>query len=79
MKDKIYLVMSKEGVRKMTKNPPAVKPNERSFLISIEVPDKMFLTPQFAGKMEIKESEMDTIENLEFELNLLKDWGKKVK
>ena len=79
MKDKIYLVISKTGVKKMTKTPPVINPSERSFTINVLLPDKLFSIPQFTGKMEIKENEMDTIENLEFELNLMKDWSKKEK
>lgn len=59
----------------MTKNPPAIKPNERSFTITILVPDKLFSSPQFMGKMEIKEVDLDMIDKLEFELNLLKKKG----
>jgi len=74
MKDRMYIVMSKSGIRKMTKTPPAVKPNERSFVINVIVPDRLFQTPQFAGKLEIKEDDIETIDKLEFELNLLKEW-----
>ena len=63
----------------MTKTPPVLNPNERTFMINVLVPDKLFIIPQFVGKLEIKENEMDTIENLEFELNLLKEWSNKEK
>lgn len=75
MKDKIYLVMSKTGVAKMTKNPPAIKPNQRSFTIIVSITDKIFESPQFMGKMEIKEIDLDIVDKLEFELKLLKKKG----
>ena len=67
--------MDLNGVVKMTKNPPAIRPNERSFVIKVLIPDKLFETPQFMGKMEIKEIDLDLVDKLEFELNLLKKRG----
>lgn len=79
MKDRIYLVITQNGVRRMTKGPPSVKPGERTFAINIILPDKIFELPQFSGKMEIKEEDINMIETLEFELNLMKDWSEKQK
>lgn len=77
MKARIFLVLTKNGVRRMTKSPPAVKPDERSFAITLIIPDKMFTTPRYAGKLEVKEEDLDIVEKFEFELNLMKDWGEK--
>lgn len=79
MKEKIYLVMSIHGVQKMTKNPPSINPNERIFTINVDITNKLFKIPEFSGKLEIKESDVNTIDNLEFELKLLKDWREKQK
>lgn len=72
MKDIIYLRMNSDIVLSMTKNPPVIKPKERYFKIHVSVPNKIFESVEYIGKMEITEEQLANVEQLEFELNLIK-------
>lgn len=76
MKAKIYIIMDKNEVVKMTKTPPVTKPGQRVFDIHIDIFDELFEMPQFVGKLEVKKEDIDFIDKLEFELKLLKKRGK---
>ena len=60
MKDRIFLVMNVRGVVKMTKTPPAIKPNERTFVVNVLIPDKVYLI-----KFYKLESENKVVKNAE--------------
>ena len=75
MKAKIFIVMDKDEVVKMTKPPPVTKPGQRTFDIHIDIFDGLFSMPQFVGKLEIKKEDIDIIDKLEFELKILKRKG----
>ena len=76
MKDKIYLVFNRNGVKRLSKSPPTLKGTEKVFVINITIADKVFSKPQFSGNLIVKESDLNTVDQLEFELKLLKDWSK---
>ena len=55
MKDKVYLVVSGEGVQRMTKRPPSLYREEVAISISVSVPDAAFRPSMVAVNLDVPE------------------------
>jgi len=58
MKTTVYLVMTVNGVERMTKKPPALRGNERSVAIEINVDDSIFEYSFMKTSLDIKEDDV---------------------
>lgn len=56
MKAKVYLVASRSGVLRMTKNPPDLFRGELAVALSVTIPDTAFREPILSATMEVPES-----------------------
>lgn len=55
MKDKVYLVISSDGVQRMTKRAPSLYRDEVAISISVSVPDSAFRSNVVAVTLEVPE------------------------
>lgn len=55
MKNKVYLVVSSDGVQRMTKRVPSLYRDEVAISISVSVPDSVFRTSMVAVSLEVPE------------------------
>ena len=60
MKDTCYLVLTQDGVKRLTKKPPALHGDERAVAIVVDVADEIFNYTFM--KAELKIDEEDVIE-----------------
>lgn len=58
MKDSVYLVMSVDGVKRMTKKPPKLAGNERSVEITVNVEDSIFDYTFMKTELTVKEDDV---------------------
>lgn len=58
MRDKLFLVMTKKGVQRMSKRPPKLAGNERSVEIMVNVDDSIFEYTFMKTELNIKEEDV---------------------
>ena len=76
MKETIYLVVSKKGVKTtLYKNPPSLKPGELWIQWDLSLPDVAFTVPPIRTSLTLTEDQIRNkkIEGFELELKRLKE------
>ena len=72
MKETIYLVVSREKVERMTKNPPSLNRGELPIKVDVTVSPKAFTTPTISQEIYIDEWNEDlTLADVEMKKNFI--------
>ena len=76
MKDSCYLILNRNGIKRMNKDKYSTETGEIVVKLNISLPEKLFQNPIFQGNLIVTEEQLKgqtIIKELEFELKRIKD------